>query len=131
MRSYLNGLAVLIALMLTVSACDKKAATNDIAGSSSKTWKVEKLVNANGNREKLGRDQQDDKMQFYADGTFTANSSEEHGRGTWQYDAGKKALSLQFENANVTQNYEVVDLTSKKMRLRTGDGSEMLMEAME
>jgi hypothetical protein len=50
MRSYLNGLAVLIALMLTVSACDKKAATNDIAGSSSKTWKVEKLVNANGNR---------------------------------------------------------------------------------
>ncbi len=131
MRSYFNGMAILIALMMIVSACDKKAATNDIAGSSSKLWKVEKLVNANGNREKLGRDQQDDKMQFYADGTFTANSSEQHSRGTWQYDPGKKALSLQFENANVTQNYEVAELTSKRMRLRTGDGSEMLMEAQD
>ena len=131
MRSYLNRLALLIAFSITVFACGGKGDVDDIAGSSSKTWKVSKLVNANGNREKLGRDQQDDRMQFYTNGTFTANSSEQHSRGTWQYNKGSKSLALQFEGANVTQNYEVVEASSKRMRLRTGDGSEMVMEAMD
>ena len=131
MRSYPNLMALLLVLTLTVFACGKKGAAGDIAGSSSKTWKVTKLVNANGNREKLGRDQQDDRMQFYTDGTFTANSAEQHSRGTWQYNEANKALALQFENANVSQNYEVLEVTSNRMHLKTGDGSEMLMEAID
>jgi len=130
MKSYWNGMITLVAWLVILSAC-KGGGASDLAGSSSKTWKVTRLVNANGNREKLGRDQQDDRMQFYTDGTFTANSAEQHGRGTWQYDQGKKTLALQFENANVSQNYEVVEMSDDKVRLRTGDGSEMVMEAQE
>ncbi len=70
-------------------------------------------------------------MQFYTDGTFTANSAEQHSRGTWQYNESNKALALQFENANVSQNYEVVEVSGNRMRLKTGDGSEMLMEAID
>ncbi len=118
-------------LLLITSSCKKGGSSSDISGSSSKIWKVAKLTDADGDKEKLDKEEKSDQMQFYADGTFTANSADSHSRGTWKHDQGSNTLTLQFENANVTQNYEVVELSDDKMRLKAGDNSEMVMETLD
>jgi hypothetical protein len=122
---------LIIAVVIIGVSCGKKGGTDDISGESSKIWKVSKIVGADGDKEKMDRDDKNDQMQFYADGTFTANTSANHTRGTWKHDESTKALVLQFENASVTQNYEIVELSDDKMRLKAGDGSEMIMDAAE
>ena len=83
MKSQTNLIIFLFtALLLITSSCKKGGSSSDISGSSSKTWKVAKITDADGDKEKIDKDEKNNKMQFYADSTYTANSEDSHSNGT-------------------------------------------------
>jgi hypothetical protein len=100
-----------------------------ICGSSSKTWHEKKETNSGGADQKVSADDKKAVMQFYNDGNFAALSTGENANGKWTYDEAAKNLSLVFSGANVSKNFNVLELSDKKMQLKAGDGSEMTMEA--
>ncbi|MEJ8801100.1 lipocalin family protein [Pontibacter sp. H249] len=128
-----SALTKLITMMLVIilwSCGGKEEVGNEsmISGSSSKTWKANKELNAAGDKEKLSSDEKQETMQFYADGRFALGGGGSLQTGTWTYDQTAKRLSLQFEGQDMTENFEVTKLTEDKMVLQ-GDGSTMELEA--
>ena len=110
---------------------EKEDAMKMIAGEGSKRWKATKEINAAGEKEKLSKEEKNEVMQFYTNGTFTINAAAESSQGTWTYDDNAKNLSLKFGSANFTENFTVLDLKRDEMKLKAGDGSTMLMEAQK
>src|SRR4051812_45470373 len=116
----------LLALVLWMSGCGKKSNESYqtmIAGTTSKTWKATKETNASGDKDKLSDEEKKEVMQFYADGKFTVNSSTQNANGTWTSDQAAKTLTLQFAGANVTETFQVEDISDDKMKLKGREGS--------
>ncbi|HEX8547904.1 MAG TPA: DUF4923 family protein [Cytophagaceae bacterium] len=110
---------------------EKENAMTMIAGEGSKRWKATKEVNAAGEKEKLSKEEKNEIMQFYTNGTFTINAAAESSQGTWTYDDNAKNLSLKFGSANFTENFTVLELEKDEMKLKAGDGSTMIMESQK
>lgn len=70
-------------------------------------------------------------MQFYADGRFALGGGGTLQTGTWSFDEAAKRLSLQFEDQEVTENFEVVKLDDDELDLRADDGTLMELELKE
>ncbi|WP_240773226.1 lipocalin family protein [Pontibacter sp. SGAir0037] len=123
---------LLVAFVLVVSSCGNNEKVGDqqmISGSGSKTWKASKELNASGDKEKLSSAEQEETMQFYSDGRFALGGGGTLETGTWTFDQAAKRLSLQFQDQSVTENFEVVQLTEKEMRLKDNQGGEMQLKA--
>ncbi|GAA4433977.1 hypothetical protein GCM10023188_24370 [Pontibacter saemangeumensis] len=130
-RSTLHTLlAMLLAVVLVSCGGEDKVGTeNMISGPSSKTWVADEEMNAAGDEvEQVDKDQQGG-MQFYSDGRFALGESGQLRTGTWSFDQAAKRLTLQFENENTTENFEVTKLTDDEMNLKVPDGSEMKLKA--
>ena len=123
--------AVMMLLMVVFVSCggDKAGTESMLSGTSSKTWKAKKEMDAAGDKEKLTDAEKEQNLQFYADGRFAMGGASTLQTGTWTYDQGAKKLTLQFEDQNVSENFDVLKLSDDELRLRAGDGSEMVMEA--
>lgn len=119
----------LASLGYSCNSDSNKSGRELIAGTSSKTWRATKEENAAGDTERLSKDERNDVMQFYANGNFTINTLNEASNGTWTYNDNNKTLSLQFADANVTENFQVLELKENQMRVRGGDGGEMTLKA--
>lgn len=122
-------LALLLAMVL--ASCggeDKVGAENMISGPSSKTWVADEQLGAAG-EEVEQADAANGSMQFYADGRFALGESGQLRTGTWSFDQSAKRLTLQFENDNTTENFEVTKLTEDEMNLKVPDGAEMKLKA--
>lgn len=125
-------LAFVLVLSMSIVACgdkDKVGSENLITGTNSKTWKANKELDAAGDKEKLTKEEKQETMQFYADGRFALGGGGMLQTGTWSYDQSAKRLSLQFEDQDVTENFEVLKLTDDQMELKAADGSVMKLEA--
>ena len=122
-------IAMLLAVVLVSCGGDKAGTESMLSGSGSKTWKAKKELNAEGDKEKLTDAEKDQSMQFYADGRFATGGASTLQTGTWEYDQAAKKLSLQFEGQNVQETFDVLKLSDDELRLKAGDGSEMVMEA--
>jgi hypothetical protein len=112
--------------------CNRKSDMSSrelIAGESSKTWRAVRETDASGDSERTSREDRKDVMQFYTNGTFTINTANEAGNGTWTYNDNNQTLSLQFTDANVTENFQVVELKEKEMRVKDGRNREMTLRA--
>ncbi|TXK46458.1 hypothetical protein FVR03_10690 [Pontibacter qinzhouensis] len=134
MKSNMSQLytAMFAMLMLVLVSCggnEKVGTQNMISGSSSKTWKADKELDAAGNKDKLTKEEKAETMQFYSDGRFALGGGGSLQTGTWSFDQSAKRLSLQFQGADVSENFTVEQLTEKEMRLVGGNGEKMELKA--
>ncbi|WP_460925740.1 lipocalin family protein [Pontibacter brevis] len=133
-NNYKNPLNMLLAMLFAVVlvSCggnNEVGSENMISGTNNKTWVADEEMNSSGQEvEPVDKDQQGG-MQFYADGRFALGESGVLRTGTWSFDQSAKRLTLQFEDQNVTQNFEVTKLTEDEMNLKVPDGSEMKLKA--
>ncbi|AKD03059.1 hypothetical protein POKO110462_09700 [Pontibacter korlensis] len=130
-KSWHGLLALLLAIIITSCGGNKEEVGSEsmMSGASSKTWVAAKETNASGDREKLSDAEKEQTMQFYADGRFALGAGSNLQTGTWSFDQAAKRLTLQFENEDMTENFEVLKLDDDELDLRASDGTVMEMEA--
>ena len=123
-----------IALFSFTFACNKKTSENAdpkkmIYGDGEKSWKASKETNGGGEKQELSSDEKSEVMKFNSNGTFMMDGTTENLGGTWTYDDASKTLSLKFNNAEVTENFQMMDMGDNEMKLKAGDGSVMVLKA--
>ncbi|WP_347157238.1 lipocalin family protein [Pontibacter chitinilyticus] len=130
MRLWQALCAMLLAVVLvSCGGKDEVGSQSLISGADNKTWKTDRQEDATGDKQKLSDAEKQQNIQFYADGRFAMGGGSSLQTGTWSFDEAAKRLSLQFENENVTQNFDVQKLTDDEMRLKAADGSLMTLES--
>ncbi|QNF34587.1 lipocalin family protein [Adhaeribacter swui] len=130
LRNYLMLLS--FTLLLFAGACKKKDSVGNagmLTGADSKVWKTEKETTASGEKDKLTKDEKEQEIQFFANGSFSMRSKTQNASGKWTYDAMARNLSLQFVGSDLTENFQVLNLTNDELKLQAADGSQMILEA--
>jgi lipocalin-like protein len=127
----MKKLFIPLLFILTVAACSKKSNTalsneEKIAGASEKTWEASRETNAEGDKDKLTRDEKKEKITFWRNGNVKMGNGAESMSGQWSY-AGS-TLTLHFTGKDVTENFNVEELSEDKIKLKAADGSTMTME---
>lgn len=126
-------LVLAVVLMLVITSCGggegEVGSDSLISGPDSKTWKAEKELNAAGDKEGLTDQEEAETMQFYADGRFALGGGGSLQTGTWAFDQAAKKLTLNFENQEMAETFDVTKLTEDEMTLKGNDGSEMQLQA--
>lgn len=121
--------ALLLMLLLVAAGCNNNKDTagnaNMFSGNGNKTWKATRETNAMGDKDKLTKEEKQERITFYSNNKFSMTSNTDQMNGTWNYDAANKNLALTFEGANVSENFKVENLSDSKMSLVAGDGSKM------
>ncbi|MFD3001117.1 hypothetical protein ACFS7Z_12130 [Pontibacter toksunensis] len=123
-KSTWNMLLAMLFVVVLVSCGgeDTVGTENMISGPNNKTWVADEEMNSAGQEVEQVDKSQRGGMQFYADGRFALGESGMLRTGTWSFDQAAKRLTLQFEDENVTQNFEVTKLTEDEMNLKVPDG---------
>lgn len=122
----------LMLITLIVAGCNKKSEstsiTNEekIAGTTEKTWTATRETNADGDKDKLTREEKKEKITFRRNGNVTMGDETKTMDGEWTY-AGS-TLTLHFKGEAVTENFSVIELSEDKMQLKAGDGSLLTMK---
>ena len=126
-----NAVLNILFLVMLLSACDKGSGsmTNEekISGKSEKTWKAVRETNAEGEKDKLTKEEKKESITFSRNGNVKMSNEDQVMGGTWNFS--ENTLSLQFTGTNVTENFRVVELSDDKMKLLADDGSQMTLEA--
>jgi hypothetical protein len=121
---------MLVLVVLIMGACKDKSdsMTNEqkIAGTGQKTWVAKKETDASGDKDKLTKAEKKEVITFWSNGNVKMSDGNQSQSGQWSYNGG--TLTLQFTGADVTENFTVLELDDDKMKLKAGDGSEMVME---
>lgn len=123
-------LPFLFCLLFTLPACnfDQERTTEEyIAADDSKVWFASRQLAPEGGEELTNDEQVEERIRFYADYEFIITSADEEIHGNWSYDPETEQLELQFDEMEAPISYEVLDIDSKRMRLRAGDGSELVL----
>lgn len=129
LKNYL--LLLSFTFLLFAAGCQKKdtvGTASMLTGADSKTWKTEKETTAAGEKDKLTKDEKQQEIQFFANGSFSMRSPTQNASGKWTYDAMAKSLSLQFVGSDLTENFQVLNLTDDELKLQAADGSQMILE---
>ncbi|MDX5346641.1 MAG: hypothetical protein LPJ89_07330 [Hymenobacteraceae bacterium] len=119
---------VLTALLITAISCNNNETENPvevIAGSGSKTWKIDQERDASGDKQKLTKAEKKETITFYTNGTFSINTATMQEGGNWTYDEAAKRLSMQFQGETVSENFAVKELDKNEIYLEAADGSTM------
>ncbi len=118
--------------LLLAAGCQKKDTVGNagmLTGADSKVWKTEKETTASGEKDKLTKEEKQQEIQFFANGSFSMRSPTQNASGKWTYDAMARNLSLQFVGSDLTENFQVLNLTNDELKLQAADGSQMVLEA--
>lgn len=118
-------------LLLFGAGCQKKDTVGNagmLTGADSKVWKTEKETTASGEKDKVTKEEKQQEIQFFANGSFSMRSPTQNASGKWTYDAMAKNLSLQFVGSDLTENFQVLNLTDDELKLQAADGSQMILE---
>ncbi|MFZ6011312.1 MAG: lipocalin family protein [Bacteroidota bacterium] len=83
-----------------------------IASREVKTWKTSPDESKNIER-----------LTFWRNGNMRRESGGEVTSGSWAYDG--QTLKLQVTGKDFSENFQVLELTDKTLRLRSGDGVEV------
>ena len=97
-----------------------------MAGDVEKTWKAQRETDAQGDKEKLDRQEKQERVIFYRNGKYTMTSNDQSEHGTWRLESSK--LAMQPDGGNVIENFDLVALDKNTLHLRAGDGSELKMK---
>lgn len=131
----MNHIRVYIQLLLfpllLLAACNNDKEENPrqvIAGESSKTWVAKRETNAQGDKVQLS-DRPDEKMVFYANGSFQILNDAAFQTGRWNYNAGQNELEIVFdERQDVKEVFHVQELENDKLVLHASDGSTLRLK---
>ncbi|QMU28480.1 lipocalin family protein [Adhaeribacter radiodurans] len=129
LKNYL--LLLSFTLLLFGAGCQKKDTVGNagmLTGADSKVWKTEKETTASGEKDKVTKEEKQQEIQFFANGSFSMRSPTQNASGKWTYDAMAKNLSLQFVGSDLTENFQVLNLTDDELKLQAADGSQMILE---
>ncbi|RDC62642.1 lipocalin family protein [Adhaeribacter pallidiroseus] len=129
LKNYLMLLS--FTLLLFGAGCQKKDTVGNagmLTGADSKVWKTEKETTASGEKDKVTKEEKQQEIQFFANGSFSMRSPTQNASGKWTYDAMAKSLSLQFVGSDLTENFQVLNLTDDELKLQAADGSQMILE---
>lgn len=122
---------LLLLPLLMIVACNNKKEENPrqlVAGESSKTWIAKRETNAQGDKQKLSN-AKDQKMVFYANGSFQIQNDAQFQTGRWNYNAGQQELEIVFDDReDVKEVFHVQELEDDKMVLHASDGSTMQLK---
>ena len=126
-----NLILPFLLFLLIVNGCAKKSDTSltnedKIAGETEKTWVATRETNAEGDKEKLTRDEKKEKITFWRNGNVKMGDNGQAMSGQWSYEGS--TLTMHFAGQDVTENFTVVELTNDRMKLKAGDGSELIMK---
>lgn len=128
MRFYATML--LLPLML-VAACNNKKEENPrqiLAGESSKTWVAKRESDSQGDKVKLS-ERPEEKMVFYANGSFQIQNNAQFQTGRWNYNQGQQELEIVFDDRqDVKEVFHVQELEEDNMVLHASDGSTMRLK---
>lgn len=97
-----------------------------ISGKDEKTWKATRETDAQGDKDKLTREEKKELITFNRNGNVKMSNEDQIMGGTWSYT--NNTLSLQFTGTNVTENFTVLELEKDRMKLLAEDGSQMTLE---
>lgn len=130
LRNY--SLLLTFLMLLFSTSCQEKpsvGSAGNLTGADSKVWKTKKETNASGEKDKLTSEEKQQEIQFFANGSFSMRSPTQNASGKWTYDAMARNLSLQFVGSDLTENFQVLNLTDDDLTLQAADGSQMILEA--
>lgn len=128
MKLAISNLLLIVFLLV---GCGKKSETmtneEKISGQSEKTWKATRETNAEGDKDKLTREEKKESITFSRNGNVKMSNNDQMMGGTWSFM--DNTLSLQFTGTNVTENFKVTELSEDKMLLLAEDGSTLTLES--
>lgn len=111
-------------------ACNSKSdsLTNEekIAGQDEKTWQATRETNAEGDKDKLTRQEKKQTITFWRNGNVKMGDGNEAMSGQWSLQGDN--LALEFTGSNVSENFTLLSLDKNEMKLRAADGSELTMK---
>jgi len=116
-------------ILAVVSACGGKSEiTNEekIAGTESKTWQAKRETDAAGDKDKLTKEEKNERITFSRNGSVQMGDGNSVMNGQWSFEGTN--LKLHFAGENVTENFEVLELEDDVLKVKAGDGSEMTMK---
>ncbi|HYC86959.1 MAG TPA: lipocalin family protein [Chryseosolibacter sp.] len=128
MHIWNNKLIVITAIMCLV-ACSRSenlTAEEKIAGKDEKTWKAKRETDATGDVDRLSRDEKRESITFWRNGNVKMGNGDQVMSGQWSLEGNN--LRLQFTGSDVSENFTVLKLDKDQLRLRAGDGSELVMK---
>lgn len=117
-------------LFIAVACGSKEGSMSNeemISGKSEKTWEATRETNAEGDKDKLTREEKKESITFSRNGNVKMSNNDQMMGGTWSFM--ENTLSLQFTGTNVTEEFKVIELSDDKMKLAAADGSQMILES--
>lgn len=127
-----NLILPFLLLLLVINGCTKKSDSaslsneEKIAGTTEKTWTATRETNAEGDKDRLTRDEKKEKITFWRNGNVKMGDNDQAMSGQWSYQGS--TLTMHFTGQDVTENFTVLELSNDKMQLKAGDGSELIMK---
>jgi hypothetical protein len=133
----MKQLIVLLSIGLFIATgCGNKSADNTVtdtdtrqellAGDVQKTWKAVRETDAQGDKERLDRQEKKERVVFYRTGKYTMTGPDGSEHGTWRLESNN--LAMQPDGGSVSENFNLVMLDKNELHLRAGDGSELRMK---
>jgi hypothetical protein len=120
----------IVLFSMGMAACNNKSETmsgeEKLAGKDEKTWEAKKETDASGDKDKLTREEKKERITFWRDGNVRMGDDNSSQSGKWTLQGTN--LSLVFSGSDVSENFTVIALDDDELKLRAGDGSEMIME---
>ena len=130
LRNYLTLLSfVSISFSTSCKKKDTVCSAANLTGADSKVWKTSKETTATGEKDKVTSEEKKQEIQFFANGSFSMRSPTQNASGKWTYDAMARNLSLQFVGSDLTENFQVLNLTDDDLKLQAADGLQMILES--
>jgi hypothetical protein len=126
MRNSLYVLLFIFVLSGCNSGSDSMTNEEKIAGKDEKTWKAKKETDASGDKDKLTRDEKRQTITFWRNGNVKMGDGDQMMSGQWTLQGDN--LALVFAGSNTSENFTVVELEDDEIKLRAGDGSELIMK---
>lgn len=121
----------IIAILILLTSCSEKKSESPseiLAGTDSKTWHISKQLDAQGDKEKVTSEEEDETLNLYSNGKFSIVDASGTATGTWSV-IGSEKLSLHFDGENITENFSITELKNDKVALTAGDGSAMVLKS--
>ncbi|GAA4350489.1 hypothetical protein GCM10023185_08250 [Hymenobacter saemangeumensis] len=123
---------LLLLSFLTISCGNDKGkveGVNMLYGTDSKVWKTSKELDASGDKVKQTDDQKEERLQMFANGTFTLTRPSGAMSGNYTFDQAGKTITLTPSGSATSMTFTVETLTDDKLTLVGTDGSRMLLKA--
>lgn len=116
------------ALVYVLAACNNTGgnAKEMLTGPDEKTW-IKRSTEAAGSVSHLQREDQHETFTFYKNGKVETTHGRDVVSGQWTLT--EDSLRLHFMESDNSEIFTVLELTNNTMKLRTVDGTELIMKA--